>query len=546
MDRMSAGAADDRLVAEQSGPDRKRTVLLLRSVVIATTAYLVFGATPAVAWGQIALVVAFAFSNVALGFAPRRFFETAHFGPLLLLADTGLIVLGFTWTQGGAQELLIAYFLTLFLITAGETIGQIAVGSALIACLYGYWVWESGVPLAARTAWVPGPFFFLVAVFYASLIEELKRERRRRREVEDQNRGLRLLLDLANTLSEDRPNLEFVRGLGRFIEATCPGLECRLTFGPSASGGAESRSFALRAHGRHYGDLAVRKAGSRRLSDHETWLCQMVAHAAAGALCALEQASASRSAEEAKEQFLSALSHELRTPLHAILGYLEILAPLTAGAPDSELEAGIERMRVHAEQLQRLLEELLALAEIRSGDATVEVEPVDLGGLVEEIAARARKLAAGKALAVTTAAAAGTNLVWSDAAKLRSALSCLVDNAVKFTAAGEIVLSVSATGPGRLQVAIEDTGIGIAPSDLSLAFDDFRQVDGSPTRRYGGLGIGLPLANEIVELLGGSLAIESEPGRGTSVRVTLPVRRDTPGSPFGETLSPAVLDLQVP
>jgi signal transduction histidine kinase len=528
MDTAETGAAADRLLLEHSGPDRKRTVLLLRSVVIATTAYLVFGATRGVGWEQIALVVAFALSNAALALMPERIFWMPHFGPLLLLADTGLIVLGFTWSQGVAQELLIAYFLTLFLITAGETIGQIAIGSALIAFLYGYWVWQSGVPVAVQTAWVPVPFFFLVAVFYASLIDELKRERRRRHEAEGQNRGLRLLLDVANTLSESQPSLDFVHRLGRFVEATCPGLECRLTVGPSTAGSPGRRSFPLRAHGRHYGDLSIRKTGSRRLSDHETWLCQMVAHAAAGALHAVEQTSASQSADEAKEQFLSTLSHELRTPLHAILGYLEMLAPLTAGAADADLRAGVDRMRVHAEQLRRLLEELLALAEIRSGGSRIEIESVDVGGLLEEIAARARDLAAGKALKVVTAVAPGANPIWSDATKLRTVLSCLVDNAVKFTAAGEVALSVSAVEPDRIQISIEDTGIGIAPSDLPLAFDDFRQVDGSPTRRYGGLGIGLPLASEIIELLGGALAVESEPGRGTSVRVVLPIRHEPP------------------
>jgi signal transduction histidine kinase len=521
------GAVDlgaDRFAERYSGPDRKRTALALRSVVIATTAYLVFGETRGVEWDQIVLVAVFALSNLALALAPRRVFWAPHFGPLLLLADTGVIVLGFTWSQGVSQELLIAYFLTLFLITAGETIGQIAVGSALIACLYGYWVWLSGAPVAARTAWVPVPFFFLVAVFYASLVEQLKRERRRRHEAEEQNRSLRLLLDLANVFSERHPSLELVRGLGRFVEGTCPGLDCQLILGPSAARGREGRSFPLRAHGRQYGELSVRKAGSRRLSDRESWLCEMVAHAAAGALYAAEQASASQSAEEAKEQFLSAVSHEFRTPLHAILGYLEILATLTSRGADAELRAGIERMRVHAEQLQRLLEELLSLAELRSGESTVKIERIDLRQLSEEIAGLARRSAAGKPLGVTTDVAADATELWTDGAKLRTVLSCLIANAVKFTAAGEIRFSVSAAGPDSIRFTIDDTGIGMASSDLSLAFDDFRQVDGSPTRRYGGLGIGLPLASEVVELLGGSLTIESEPAHGTSVRVTLPIR----------------------
>jgi signal transduction histidine kinase len=540
---MNAGAADSGGRAVAGRPDRRRTTLLLRSVVIATTAYLVLGGGNAVGWDEVSLVALFALSNVALTLAPARIFWTPHFGPLLLLADTGVIVLAFTWSEGVSQGLLIAYFLTLFLITAGETIGQVAIGAALIGCLYGYWVWVSNAPVAAATAWVPVPFFLFVGVFYASLIEQLKRERQRRVMAEDQNRHLRLLLDLADTFSQGHPRADFVAGLGRFVEAACPDLDCRLTLAPEVQAGSEGAEeaerqvgedgervkwraqFPLDAHGRRYGTLSVRKAGSRQLSDQETWLCRMVAHAAAGALYAAEQARASQSAAQAKEQFLAAVSHEFRTPLHVILGYLEVLAPEDSREVDADVRVGVERMRVHVNRLHRLLEDLLSLAEIRCGETAVRVERVHLGALADEMAVLASGIVAGKPVDVSTEVAADAVELWSDGAKLRSVLSCLIGNAAKFTAAGRVSLSISRDAPGWVRFAIDDTGVGMARSELSLALDDFRQADGSLTRRYGGLGIGLPLASEMVELLGGTMAIESEAGRGTSVRVTLPDSR---------------------
>src|SRR5262245_57596716 len=243
------------------GVDRKRTVILLRSVVIATCAYLVLRANDEVQIGSLAYVVLFAASNVFLGFVPRRFFYKEHFGPCLLLADTVVILCGMSWSHGLSQDLLLAYFFTVFLITIGETVGQVAIGSALVAAVYGYWLWISGSASLVSEAWVRLPFFFLVAVFYASLIDQLKRERHRRQEAEDENQHLRFLLDLASVFSETHATREFVRGIGRFVEGTCPGLQCRMVLqDANAEPGRGGATFALRAHGQEYGALWVKTA----------------------------------------------------------------------------------------------------------------------------------------------------------------------------------------------------------------------------------------------------------------------------------------------
>ncbi|MGH7785705.1 MAG: sensor histidine kinase [Candidatus Binatia bacterium] len=523
---MKAGQSTTRNHAALGGGgevDRKRIVILLRSVVIATTAYLILSGVDQVAAAPILYVVAFAASNVALAFAPRRLFHLPHFGPCLLLADTAVILLGMSWTHGLSQDLLLAYFFTVFLITIGETVGQIAIGSALIATVYGYWLWSSGSASAGAEAWVRLPFFFLVAIFYASLIDQLKRERHRRREAESENHHLRFLLDLASVFSETHATREFVRGIGRFVEGISPGLRCRMELLEANTDAERTGSaFPLRAHGQGYGALCVETADGRDLSERELWLCQMVSHAAAGALYAAEQSDAARVATDAKDQFLATISHEFRTPLHAILGYLDVVDTSLPADGDGMLHESIERMRVNACRLQHLLEELVSFAEIRSGRRGVRAEAVALQDVLQELAPITRELIGGKPVDFEWDIDPTVDELRTDRRKLNRALACLLSNAAKFTDAGAIRVAGRPASDGGIEVAISDTGIGIAPDDLSIIFDDFRQVDGSFTRRYGGLGIGLALARELIALLGGSLELESTVGVGTVARVRLP------------------------
>lgn len=506
-----------------AGVDRKRIVILLRSVVIATCAYLVLSGDHRLGIAPVLYVILFAASNIALAFASRPFFYKPHFGPGLLLADTAVILFGMSWSQGLSQDLLLAYFFTVFLITVGETVGQVAIGSALIGAVYGYWLWISGSASLVSQAWVRLPFFFLVAVFYASLIDQLKRERHRRQEAEDENQHLRLLLDLASVFSETHATREFVRGIGRFVEGTCPGLQCRMVLHDAAAEpDRDGATFPLRAHGHEYGALWVRPDGRRELSARERWLCQMVSHAAAGALYAAEQSDAARVAADAKDQFLATISHEFRTPLHAILGYLDVVDTSLPDQVDDMLRESIERMRVNACRLQHLLEELVSFAEIRSGRRGVRSERVSLRELIDELLTITRELVEGKPVSIVCDLDPVADSLQTDRRKLSRALACLLHNAAKFTDAGQIRISARRCDAAVVEVSIADTGIGIAPQDLAIIFEDFRQVDGSFTRRFGGLGIGLTLARELIALLGGALELQSEAGVGTTVRVRIP------------------------
>jgi signal transduction histidine kinase len=517
--RTGSGTAADN----QLGVDRKRIVLLLRSVVIATAAYLLLSGSR-FTLQEVLFVGAFAVSNAVLAAAPRRLFYVAQFGPVLLLVDTGIILFGLSLSEGLSQDLLLVYFFTIFLTTIGESIGQIAIGSALISLVYGYWLWASGGFSLQSEAWVRLPFFFLIAIFYASLTEQLKRERRRRERAERESQHLRLLLDMAAVFSETHATRDFVRNMGRFVEGACPGLRCRMVLADGEADGelGPGLSFPVRAHGCDYGQLWVHPTRGNDPSEHERWLCKMVAHAAAGALYAAEQSNAAQAAADVKEQFLAVISHEFRTPLHAILGYLDMLETVPGPETDPTVRESIERLRANACRLQDLLEEVLGFAELRAGRRMVRAEMSSVKEIIQEVAPAIREQLAGKSATFSWRVLDGADEICTDRRKFHRVIACLLSNAAKFTESGWISLTVSCTEQGWIDLVVADTGIGIPSADLAVVFDEFRQVDGSFTRRYGGLGLGLSLARDLVNLLGGRLDIESHVGEGTTVRVRLP------------------------
>jgi signal transduction histidine kinase len=293
-----------------------------------------------------------------------------------------------------------------------------------------------------------------------------------------------------------------------------------------ANRGQSGEVFPVRAHGESYGVLHVQAIETRELEEREHWLCQMVSQSAAVALYAADQSAAAKAATESKELFLANISHEFRTPLHAILGYAEVLGGMIPPGADPMFSEGIERVRVNGVRLQDLLEELLSFAEIRAGRRALRIETVALRDVVLELVPTTRELVVGKPVNLSWQVDAEIDEVRTDRRKLLRVLSCLLSNAAKFTEEGTIQISVKGEAEGPIEVAVSDTGIGISAEDMTLVFDDFRQIDPSFTRRHGGLGLGLALARELCRLLGGTMELDSRVGVGTTVRVRLP--RQTP------------------
>ncbi len=236
-----------------------------------------------------------------------------------------------------------------------------------------------------------------------------------------------------------------------------------------------------------------------------------------------ELLAAKDAAEEAsrlKSGFLSTMSHELRTPLTAIMGYADLLQMVPLGEDDAADLAQISRS---ADQLLELIDDLLDLSRIEAGRLELEIDDIDIAEVIDGVVASVTPQAAAKGLTLAIEAPPGLPRVRGDAGRLRQLLLNLAGNAVKFTERGTVAVTAR-PADGGVSVAVADTGIGIAPDMLPYIFDEFRQADGSTTRRYGGSGLGLAIANRLVRMHGGSISVESTPGVGSTFTVVLPER----------------------
>lgn len=235
-------------------------------------------------------------------------------------------------------------------------------------------------------------------------------------------------------------------------------------------------------------------------------------------------------ATAAKSQFLAVASHELRTPLNAIIGFAEVMVHRIHGSMGNPKYAEYaEDIRSSGLHLLALINDILDLSKIEAGRMELRVEPVDLPALAGECVRlmRGRVEAAALELRVVSAEEKAPHLR-ADTMKLRQVLLNLINNAVKYThAGGSITVSVERDPlwpDDYMLLRVADTGCGMTPTEVALALEPFRQVNSHLTRTGEGTGLGLPLAKSLVELHGGSLSIDSEPGRGTVVSVRLPTR----------------------
>jgi signal transduction histidine kinase len=221
-----------------------------------------------------------------------------------------------------------------------------------------------------------------------------------------------------------------------------------------------------------------------------------------------------------KAEIVANVSHELRTPLNAIFGYTELLQEHVDGEPAAMLDA----VRSQAERLHDLVESLLRLGRLKSGTEGVAPAEFDLVELVDELRSQAAVLNADRGLSLMWRTPPAPCLVTQDREKLRTIAYHLVNNAIKFTPVGEVEVTWEVTD-GRIVLTVRDTGIGFPNEARALIFEDFRQLDGSITRRYEGTGLGLGIVRRCTDLLGGTIRSDSAPSQGTTIVVELPARR---------------------
>jgi PAS domain S-box-containing protein len=229
-------------------------------------------------------------------------------------------------------------------------------------------------------------------------------------------------------------------------------------------------------------------------------------------------------ASRLKSEFLASMSHELRTPINAVLGYTSLMREEIYGELNDKQKNALNKINTASQHLLDLINDILDLSKIEAGKMPVYLEEVPLKQILGELAESVEPLVREKQLQFTLHVDEGVPPLFTDRTKLKQILLNLLSNAVKFTSVGGVKLLGEANGPSRVRITVEDTGIGIKEEDLEKIFEDFRQVDQSPTREYGGTGLGLSITRKLISLLNGTIEVESMYGGGSRFAIDLPIR----------------------
>jgi signal transduction histidine kinase len=258
-------------------------------------------------------------------------------------------------------------------------------------------------------------------------------------------------------------------------------------------------------------------AANEALSRANEGLEQLVAERTGELRVAMEEAQA---ANRSKDAFLATMSHELRTPLNGVIGMAQVLTGTSLTPQQLQM---VDVINSSAEGLQGIVADLLDIVDITSGRLELAPQPICLGDVVREAAVVAQRHAAERGIAFRLELAPDAEgEVRADPVRLRQVLSHLLSNAVKFTEKGEIAFTVARDGD-RVSITVRDTGVGFDPAATERLFRPFEQADGSLTRRFGGVGMGLAICREVVTRMGGAITAEGRPGEGATFRLDLPL-----------------------
>ncbi|WP_455171007.1 PAS domain S-box protein [Azospirillum largimobile] len=326
-------------------------------------------------------------------------------------------------------------------------------------------------------------------------------------------RPLDRLIPLAYLREEDGVRLEFAPGQTTALVARDRAAEAERADGTRFP--VELSVSASEVEGRRIYTAILRDVTERRRAEAELRAAKEAAEAA----------------DRAKSTFIASMSHELRTPLNAVIGFSQVLEARTDAQPAEGQGQERQRdcvvaIRQAGERLLAIIDDILDMARVEAGGLSLAEEPVDLSALAAQVVADLEFQASRQGVTVEVAADGDLPPVRGDARRLRQALGNLLSNAIKFShPQGSVTLAMAPAADGWVEMAVRDRGIGMRAEDIATALTPFAQIDQTVTRRYEGLGLGLPLAVRLVEAHGGTLALDSVPGRGCTATVRLPPSR---------------------
>jgi signal transduction histidine kinase len=228
-------------------------------------------------------------------------------------------------------------------------------------------------------------------------------------------------------------------------------------------------------------------------------------------------------AGQQRSQFMANVTHELRTPIHGICGLSDLIESGIYGTVTSKQKDAQQSIKRSARSLLALIDDLLEVSRSDTGKLAILPAPLALGELVTTVVSAARWMIGTKELDVSTELAE-LPMVETDARALTQILINLLSNAAKFTPeGGRVVVRAKADGAAAVRIEVQDSGIGIALEDQARIFEEFRQLDGSAERQYGGVGLGLAVVKRLAEALGARVELTSEKGRGATFALVVPV-----------------------